>query len=99
CTTRPMIDSGSMSRIRLRFFLRTTWRLTTICGKTTVEASGMIGSSAGMSHSSISADGRTIVGATRSTAADLSGALFLVEWLMVSSRGKKAVRDHLVNQL
>src|SRR2546425_176625 len=48
CTTSPMMDSGSMSRIRLRFFFLTTWRLTTICGKTTVDASGMMGSSAGL---------------------------------------------------
>src|SRR2546426_1672429 len=54
CTTSPMMDSGSMSRIRLRFFFLTTWRLTTICGKTTVDASGMMGSSTGMSQASIS---------------------------------------------
>src|SRR5262245_57390093 len=106
CTTRPMIDSGSMSRMRLRFFFRTTCRLTTICGKTTVEASGMIGSSPGMSHSSISADGRTAAGSARSVLGVLSGlswALFLPVWLIAPSvgpaaRGEEAVGEDLVDQ-
>ena len=69
CTTSPMIDSGSMSRIRLRFFFLTTCRLTTICGKTTVEASGMIGTSAGMSQASMSTRAFWPAAVTRSEAA------------------------------
>ena len=81
-TTSPMIDSGSMSRMRLRFFLRTTWRFTTICGKTTVDASGMTGSSAGMSQASMSPCARAPAAATFSAvdlSSALSGAVFL--WL------------------
>src|SRR5262245_40152169 len=104
CTTRPMIDSGSMSRIRLRFFFRTTCRLTTICGKTTVDASGMIGSSAGMSQVSISGDGLTAAGTARSAPVWRSAEAFLWDWLMGSSvrpptLREEAVGDHLVDQL
>src|SRR5262245_57790661 len=104
CTTSPRIDSGSMSRMRLRFFFRTTWRLTTICGKTTVEASGMIGSSAGMSHSSSSADGRMDVGVAFSLAARGSAGPLPFAAVMGTSGAfaalcEESVGDHLVDEL
>src|SRR2546425_557268 len=94
CTTSPMMDSGSMSRIRLRFFFLTTWRLTTICGKTTVDASGMMGSSTGMSQASISPCARSPAAAIFSAvllssgrSATLSEALFLLPGPLIVCAG------------